>query len=180
FTPDESIGFIRYMWDHLRASVWGAYGWKDGFNPTVGWIGPDVIGIDQGPILLMIENYRTGKPWARFMTLPAIQQGLARADFQQFILGVTPPQVSALELSRVEPDPVRGRSRVTFRLPRRSAVDVALLDVQGRSLRQLASGSFEAGEHSLAVDRGDLHAGIYWLRLRSGSELRRPGFVVLP
>src|SRR5439155_14155395 len=87
FTPDESIAFIQNMWDHYRPQLWGPYGWRDGFNLTIGpWYATDVIGIDQGPILLMIENHLNGKPWQRVMSHPAIQQGLQRADFQSFIL----------------------------------------------------------------------------------------------
>ena len=77
FTPNESIGFIRHMWDHYRPSVWGPYGWKDGFNLSAGnWVGTDVIGIDQGPILMMIENHLNERPWQRMMSHPAIQLGL--------------------------------------------------------------------------------------------------------
>jgi len=180
FTPNESIGFIHYMWNHYRPSVWGVYGWKDGFNPTVGWVGTDVIGIDQGPILVMIENYLNGKPWQRMMSHPAIQQGLARADFQPFQLGVTPGTTRGLALSRVTPDPVRGQSRVSFTLAQAGHVELSLLDLQGRAVRRLAAGSFDAGEHSLALEREGLPAGVYWLRLRAGGETRQTRFAVMP
>src|SRR4029077_178513 len=117
----------QYMWNHYRPSVWGPYGWKDGFNPTVGWVGTDVIGIDQGPILVMIENYLNGKPWARVMSLPAMQLGLARADFQPYQLGVPPGVTPGLSLSRVTPDPVRGQSRVSFSLGHGGQVELSLL-----------------------------------------------------
>src|SRR5437773_6411785 len=117
FTPDESIAFIQHMWDTYRPALWGAYGWRDGFNRSAGpWYATDVIGIDQGPILLMIENHLNGKPWQRMMAHPGIQLGLQRADFQSFILGVTPHRPQAPALGRVGPDPLRTRSRVTFRL----------------------------------------------------------------
>jgi hypothetical protein len=116
FTPDESIGFIHYLWDHYRATLWGPYGWRDGFNLSVGpWWATDVIGIDQGPILLMIENYLNGGPWQRFMSHPAIQAGLDRAGFQPFVLGVTPAATPGLALERVSPDPLRTHGSVTFR-----------------------------------------------------------------
>src|SRR5262249_22592655 len=73
FTPDESIAFIHHMWDTYRPQLWGVYGWRDGFNLSAGpWYGTDVIGIDQGPILIMIENYLNQKPWQRFTSIPAI------------------------------------------------------------------------------------------------------------
>ncbi|HEY6196379.1 MAG TPA: glucoamylase family protein [Candidatus Eisenbacteria bacterium] len=182
FTPDISIGFIQYMWDHFRPTVWGPYGWQDGFNLSVGnWVGPDVLGIDQGPILVMIENYLTGKPWQRVMSHPAIQQGLARADFQPFALGVGgPPPVAGLELGRVAPDPVTGHSRVSFRLAKPGEVTLDLLDLQGRAVLRLAAGPFAAGEHSEIVGRDGMPAGIYWLRLRAAGAERHSRFVVLP
>ena len=180
FTPDESIAFIQNMWNNYRPTVWGPYGWKDGFNPSFGWVATDVIGIDQGPILLMIENYLNGKPWQRFMSFAPIQTGLTRADFQPYVLGVDPPATSALALARVSPDPVRGRSRGSFTLARSAHVDIDLIDLQGRAVRRLASGTYAAGVHPFDVERGGLAAGIYWLRLRSGGDARYTRFAVLP
>ena len=182
FTPNESIGFIRYMWDHFRPTVWGPYGWKDGFNLSVGnWVATDVIGIDQGPILMMIENYRTQRPWQRMMSHPSIQRGLQRAGFQPYVLGVDPkPLAVGVELGRVTPDPVTSRSRVAFRLARESDVQLDLLDLQGRSLRSLSRARYGPGEHSLAIDRAGLAAGIYWLRLRTADAEQHSRFVILP
>ncbi len=129
----------------------------------------------------MIENYLNGKPWQRVMSHPAIQQGLARADFQSFALGVEGlPPAAGLELGRVVPDPVTGRSRVSFRLARPGHVTLELLDLQGRAVRALAAGSYAAGEHSFIVGRDGMPAGIYWLRLRAAGAERHSRFVVLP
>jgi len=182
FTPDESIGFIHYMWDHYRPTVWGPYGWKDGFNPSVGnWVATDVIGIDQGPILMMIENHLNERPWQRVMSHPAIQLGLQRADFQPFVLDVTPPALpGGVALGRVSPDPLTSRSRVSFQLAREGRVRLDLMDVMGRSRGRLAEGPFAAGEHTVAVPREGLEAGVYWLRLSASGETRQTRFVVLP
>jgi len=180
FTPDESIAFIQNMWNNYRPSVWGPYGWKDGFNLSKSWVGTDVIGIDQGPILVMIENYLNGKPWQRVMSYAPIQTGLARADFQPFVLGVNPPVTGSLALGRVTPDPVRGRSRVSFTLAKSGHVELDLIDLQGRTVGRLASGEFAPGEHSLSLAREGLSAGVYWLRLRVGSEVCRTRFAVMP
>ena len=81
FTPRESLAALRHMYDSYRTQLWGPYGFKDAFNPSLKWFASDYLGIDQGPIVLMIENYRTGRIWNVFMQHPAIQRGLARAGF---------------------------------------------------------------------------------------------------
>jgi hypothetical protein len=81
FTPGESLEALRHMYDTYRTKIWGPYGFKDAFNPSMEWFASDYLGIDQGPIVLMIENYRTGRIWKVFMQHEAIQRGLARAGF---------------------------------------------------------------------------------------------------
>jgi hypothetical protein len=82
FTPKESLAALRYFHDEFGAKLWGEYGFRDAFNLQENWWATDVLGIDQGPILLMIENHRTGSVWKSFMQAPEIKRGLQRAGFQ--------------------------------------------------------------------------------------------------
>ncbi|NUN10304.1 MAG: Tat pathway signal protein [Ignavibacteriaceae bacterium] len=61
--------------------LWSKYGLKDAFNLTAGWIGPDYIGIDQGPIVIQIENYKSGLIWKYFMKNKYVRDGLKRLGF---------------------------------------------------------------------------------------------------
>jgi hypothetical protein len=63
--------------------LWGKYGFVDAFNLTAGWYDPDCLGIDQGPFLLMIENFRTGLIWEYAMKDPVIFKGLERLGFRR-------------------------------------------------------------------------------------------------
>jgi hypothetical protein len=81
FTPHESLAALRYMYATYRTQIWGPYGFTDAFNPSLQWFATEYLGIDQGPIVLMIENARTGRIWHVFMQHAAIQRGLARAGF---------------------------------------------------------------------------------------------------
>lgn len=81
FTPDESLAALRHMYETYRFQIWGPYGFKDAFNPSADWVGADYLGVDQGPIVLMIENHRTGRIRDVSMQSPAIQRGLQRAGF---------------------------------------------------------------------------------------------------
>jgi hypothetical protein len=66
-TPDISLAALRAMKEQFGSRIYGRYGFVDAFNPTTNWVGPDVIGINIGPILLSAENLRTGNIWRWFM-----------------------------------------------------------------------------------------------------------------
>lgn len=81
YTPEYSLEAMRYFYEELGDRLWGEYGFKDAFNLTVDWFAPSYLAIDQGPIIVMIENYRTGLIWKLFMSHPDIQKGLKRLGF---------------------------------------------------------------------------------------------------
>lgn len=82
FTPELSIATIKNMNSVYGNTLWGKYGYYDSFNPTAKWVNNDFIGIDQGPMLLMIENFRTGLIWEYVMKDPIIQKGLKKLNFE--------------------------------------------------------------------------------------------------
>jgi hypothetical protein len=61
--------------------VWGEWGFRDAFSPATGWIAETTLAIDQGPIIVMIENYRTGLMWKLMMSAPEITSALGRLGF---------------------------------------------------------------------------------------------------
>lgn len=75
--PDICLPTLAAM--RKEEDLWGRYGFTDAFNRDRNWIDPDVIGIDLGAALLMIENHRTGRVWKHFMANPAMRKGLQRA-----------------------------------------------------------------------------------------------------
>ncbi|HEY3855461.1 MAG TPA: glucoamylase family protein [Verrucomicrobiae bacterium] len=81
FTPEFSEPTLSYFYNHYRPHIWTAYGFRDAFNLGKGWYDVDELGIDEGPIVIMIENYRTQRVWRLFMQNPEIQVGLQRAGF---------------------------------------------------------------------------------------------------
>ncbi len=81
YTPEQSTDAIRHFYYILGDRLWGEYGFYDAFNATAGWWGTSYLAIDQGPIIVMIENYRTGLLWELFMTAPEITAGLDKLGF---------------------------------------------------------------------------------------------------
>lgn len=82
YTPKESLAFGRYLFNNLEDKVWGKYGFYDAYSETENWYPQRYLAIDQGPIVVMIENYRTGLVWNLFMQAPEIQAGLKKLGFQ--------------------------------------------------------------------------------------------------
>jgi len=82
FAPEIVIPTARAMIERYGHKIWGRFGFYDAFNPTVNWVNDDFIGIAQGPMLIMIENFRTGLVWNYVMKDPIIQKGLSRLGFE--------------------------------------------------------------------------------------------------
>jgi hypothetical protein len=82
FAPEIVLPTIKSMNKKYGKNLWGKYGYYDAFNPTVNWFNDDFIGIDEGPMLIMIENFRTGFVWKYVMKDPIIQKGLNRLGYE--------------------------------------------------------------------------------------------------
>jgi hypothetical protein len=82
FAPEIVLPTIKSINAKYGKALWGKYGYYDSFNPTAQWTNDDFIGIDQGPMLMMIENFRTGFVWNYVMRDPLIQAGLGRLGFE--------------------------------------------------------------------------------------------------
>jgi hypothetical protein len=82
YTPAQSMKAIRHFYDDLGDKIWSEYGFTDAFNESQNWYAKSHLAIDQGPIIVMIENYRTGLLWKYFMKDPDIQMGLKKLGFE--------------------------------------------------------------------------------------------------
>ena len=81
YTPSQSLDALKTDYYFLGDHLWGNYGFYDAFDVTVGWWANSTLAIDQGPIICMIENYRTGLLWNLFMSAPEVQNGLTKLGF---------------------------------------------------------------------------------------------------
>jgi len=81
YTPKESMQALRHFYYDLGDKIWSQYGFVDGFSIHHNWYAKSHLAIDQGPIIVMIENYRTGLIWKLFMNIPDIQNGLKKLGF---------------------------------------------------------------------------------------------------
>lgn len=81
YTPQESIKALRYFYEELGQKIWKPFGFSDGFSIHHNWYAKSHLAIDQGPIVVMLENYRSGLIWKLFMEIPDIQKGLQKLGF---------------------------------------------------------------------------------------------------
>lgn len=82
YTPEESMQALRFYYYTLGDKLWKEYGFVDAFNLTDGWFANSFLAIDQGPIIIMIENHRSGLLWNLFMSAPEVKAGLRKLGFQ--------------------------------------------------------------------------------------------------
>jgi exo beta-1,2-glucooligosaccharide sophorohydrolase (non-reducing end) len=82
YTPAESMKALRHFYRDLGDRLWGTYGFRDGFNLSEDWFEDVYMGLNQAPIVVMIENYRSALIWNLFMSNPEIKPALDRIGFQ--------------------------------------------------------------------------------------------------
>ena len=73
---------LRHFYYDLGDKIWGDYGFTDAFSESHNWYAKSYLAIDQGPTIVMIENYRSGLIWKLFMGVPEIREGMKRLGFK--------------------------------------------------------------------------------------------------
>ena len=81
YTPEESMKALKHFYRDLGDKLWGIYGFRDGFNQTENWFEDVNMALNQAPIVVMIENYRSGLIWKQFMSNPEVQPALDAIGF---------------------------------------------------------------------------------------------------
>lgn len=132
FTPELSFKALQTMLKKYGPLIWGDYGFVSGFNVDQNWFSDQFIGIDQGDILLMIENYRSGLVWEYFMRNQYIQNSLKRLGFvdKKADYAVTPAYLQEFEKMRLAPKEKKHEARL---LEKPISIDGDLVDWQDQS-----------------------------------------------
>lgn len=81
YTPVQSMAAMKHWYNNMNQQLWGPYGFYDAFSVQANWFPTRYLAIDQGPIVVMMENYRSGLLWNLFMSCPEIQTGLKKLGF---------------------------------------------------------------------------------------------------
>ena len=82
YTPEQSKAAMRHWYLNMKDKVWGKYGFFDAFSETANWYNKGYLGIDKGPEVVMLENYRSGLLWKLFMQDEDVKKGLNSLGFE--------------------------------------------------------------------------------------------------
>jgi hypothetical protein len=181
FTPVESITALRTMYNQYNSQLWGQYGLKDAFNITQSWFDTDYIGIDEGPIIIMIENYRTQGVWNRMMQNSTIHTGLIRAGFTT-VTGVDHTggnEVHDFQLDQNYPNPFNPTTEISFTVPVKSRVSLKVYDMLGRMVSAIVDRQIGAGTYRYSWDGSGMPSGIYFYQLNVGTRVETKKMILM-
>lgn len=82
YAPEQAMRALRYFYEVVGEKMWSRYGFADAFSQGANWYADACLAIDQGPIVVMMENHRTGLLWKLFMRDEDVRTGLRKLDFQ--------------------------------------------------------------------------------------------------
>ncbi len=167
YTPTESLAALKHFYREYGAQLWGPMGFYDAFNPQLGWFANSYLAIDQGPIINMIENQRSGLLWKNFMANPEIQSALKKTGFSLDVSGVTVTKAEELQI-KVHPNPVKNGINLSFLQPKSEIVMIDLLDASGRMIRHLLEPTrLGSGQQIQQFSLPTLPLGAYFLQISS-------------
>ena len=169
YTPDQSLAALKYFYRTLGENLWGIYGFYDAFNQDLDWFASSYLAIDQGPIVAMIENHRTGLLWNKFMQTPGFEQALLDCGF----LPDSTVRTAEIEIPGASmllfPNPAQEASfTIQVQLEHNQKLAIDLLDNTGKPVRNVLNlQTTPAGEHRFNVDVPGIPPGLYFIKIQN-------------
>ena len=160
YTPEESIAALKHFYREYGDRLWGPMGFYDAFNLDQNWFASSYIAIDQGPIICMIENYRTQLLWDNFMQNPEITDAL---DAIGFVPDSTVSSTADLPIAEedVQIFPVPASEYFHLYNGSTDALTAHILDVSGG---EVIPGIRVSPGESRQIPVSALPPGMYWVR----------------
>jgi hypothetical protein len=172
YTPGESMAALKHFYRTLGENLWGQYGFYDAFNQEQNWVAPSYLAIDQGPIVAMIENHRTGLLWDLFMQNPEIQPALDAVGFQA---DNSSAEENYLEKNGFDvlvfPNPAasNGFLNLEFSVSKKQKLTAEIANAQGRVVRALfRNREMAPGVFQEKFELKNLPHGVYFLEIENG------------
>ncbi len=170
YVPDESKATLEHFYFTYGDKLWGEFGFRDAFNLDENWFATSYISIDQGTIVPMIENYRTGLCWDLFMQNDEIWTMLTDIGWTVGVEQKYEPLIHSYELRQNYPNPFNPQTTIEFTLPKAEGVTLEVYDLSGNGVALIIDDKkLKAGSHSVDFRAGNLASGLYFYRLKSNS-----------
>lgn len=162
YTPQESIDALKHFYRELGNKTWGWMGFYDAFNQKRNWWATSYLAIDQGPIIGMIENHRSGLLWDNFMANPEIAPMLTS-------IGFVPDPFDLEEISTTQhgfnifPNPsYSGTTTLSFNSLSTDNIKISVADLTGKTVKEISGISVSVpGVISININTTDLPKGMY-------------------
>ena len=162
YTPNESIALLKNLYRMYGQDLWGEYGFKDAFNPGENWFASSYLAIDEGPIINMIENFRSSLLWDLFMSNTEIQPALDAIGFVPDATVATNDIQASMTWS-VYPTVNDGAFYVTLpENPGQHQYEIDLVNTIGQTIFHL-----EHLSNKSDVTISAKQSGLYWVVLRN-------------
>lgn len=170
YTPENSMATMKNFYRSYGERLWGPMGFYDAFNLTEDWFATSYLAIDQGPIIIMLENYRTGLLWDNFMANPEIQPMM---DAIGMTIDSTATSVSGASIPgiRIFPNPVQGEIFVEWPHQHPTELKWEIMSLSGKVALSGQSPYTPSGLYPISTQ--DLPSGIYLLQVQGKDQVHR-------
>ncbi|KAA3628657.1 MAG: hypothetical protein DWQ02_19080 [Bacteroidetes bacterium] len=169
YTPQLSIQALKHFYRDHGADLWGKYGFKDAFNLDEDWFASSYLAIDQGPIICMIENYRSGILWDMFMSNEEIAPALEAIGFEpdSTMVGLETLGAETIDMT-ISPIPVVGLASLQFNLEQKERLSISMYNVSGLLVKDFyVNQDFMPGRNELTLDFEKDAQGLYFVVVQS-------------
>jgi exo beta-1,2-glucooligosaccharide sophorohydrolase (non-reducing end) len=181
YTPELSMRALKSFYYVYGNNLWGTYGFYDAFNIDQNWYASSYIAIDEGPIIDMIENYRSQLLWKNFMTNPEIRTML---DAIGFVPDSTTTSVDDFQAANMlyyklignYPNPFNPSTILSFVLLSKEKVEIKIFDILGREVKDLFNGEMNQGANKVEWNGKDnfgktAASGIYLYSVKANGKI---------
>ena len=157
---------LKYFYRERGSDLFGLYGPYDAFNEKYNWVKKSHIGIDQGPIVVMIENHRTGLLWNAVMKDADLQAGLNQLGFT-YQTSTSTRWVKAPEEVRLYPNPADHQVKIVW--PNRQNTQPILIKIFTLNGQLVLSQQLASGESTIVLNISELPNGLYLANVQNGT-----------
>ncbi len=186
YTPTESIAAMKNFYRKYGNKIWGPFGFKDAFNVSKNWYASSYLSIDEGPIIDMIENYRTQLLWKNFMANPEIGPMLDSIGFVQDNTKIesTKSLPKGFTLEGNYPNPFNPSTIIKFDLPNSQNIEINIYNLLGQEVRHLLNSYLPSGENQIVWNGKDddnkiVPSGIYIYSVKTKDKIYTRKMVLL-